>query len=456
MSNGALGEIIQDCIRRILREYQLEWLLALDRYSFVAILGARQIGKDLALALYAVAKGLLEPGSAWNTFSASAKHASQWLDDCRLCYAFIRQATILRGCPLPALGEGLKNNVTRLELPGGSAIMSNASTVRSAVGLRGSVLFNECGVLGNAREMYEALYPIVEGARDNGRPAKMIMVSNASARGTWWHDWWTGSGSRGWHRITTTWTDAMRRRARKDGSRLLSAEWIAASEALKIERLGVGGYAQWYACQWRAVEDGYLPVAMLERQTYDTFVPPPGTPQVLGYDIGRVVDPSAWSRMLLPDSGEWAGMRMALDVEAAVGMAYNAQRERFRQIGDERQTLGSVIDSTGIGDEMGEVCAAEMPFPVTQFKFTAQSKQALFETLRSGFTGGRLWIPRSDTDLRMELESLTARYHVGGRVTMDIPRTRGCHGDRAVALALAEYGAVTANTSWFEGDWGMG
>lgn len=448
-----LVNVVAEAKADILKRYQLAWVDALDEYDFCAINGARQIGKDFVLAFFAVSKALLEPGSSWNTFSASAKHASQWLDDCRAAYEFMRQMTVSVGLPLPILGtDNYKNNVTTIELYNGSFIRSNASTVRSAVGLRGSVLLNEIGVLPNARAMYEAVYPIVEGARDSGRNGKMMIVSNASRRGTFWHEWFTGSLSNGWHKITTTWTDAMR-------SRKKSPDWIAESKATKIRRLGQGGYAQWYECKWRASEEGYLPLTLIDRQTYGggramQYTPRPNTPQIIGYDIGRHVDPSAWCRLLLPAHGQWQGKHVALETEAAKGMEYRAQRARLELMAMERETYRAVIDSTGSGDETAEECEREMPFEVTQFKFTTQSKQALFATLRSALSDGTLWIPDSDLDLRMELESLTAKYHAGGRLSIEIPREGGGHGDRAIALALAEYGANADGAGFWNAQWG--
>ena len=131
-------------------------------------------------------------------------------------------------------------------------------------------------------------------------------------------------------------------------------------------------------------------------------------------------------------------------------MPYRAQRAHLASIAKERQTYKAVIDSTGSGDETAEEAAREMPFEVVQFKFSAQSKQALFTTLREGIDGGTLWIPASDLDLRMELESLTAHYRPGNVLAIEIPREGGGHGDRAIALALAEYGAASGDHGFWD------
>jgi phage FluMu gp28-like protein len=455
-----LGEIIEDVFANVLRPYQLRWLDALDRHSFAAILGGRQIGKDWALAVYAVAKSLLEPGSRWNTFSASAKHAELWLADCRTAYAIVREYVKAEGHSIPDLGEqGRKDNVTTIEFHNGSVIASHASSVRSAVGLRGSVLLNEVGVLPNAQAMYEALEPIVSGAIDNGRPGKMMIVSNASRRGTFWHRWWTGAPSSSWLKMTTTWEQAHRsrlamvngRRVAKGKPPLNADAWINTRKAERLSRLGAAGYGQWYDCKWRSADEGYLSLTALDRQSYGpsrphNFTPSPHDPQIIGYDIGRHVDPAAWCRLILPEGNR----RYALPTETRHKMAYRAQRAHLAALAKERQTYKAVIDSTGSGDETAEECVATMPFEVVPFRFTAQSKQALFETLKSGIDGGTVWIPASDLDLRMELESLTASYRPGGALTIEIPREGGGHGDRAVALALAEYGAASGDHGWWD------
>jgi len=38
-------------------------------------------------------------------------------------------------------------------------------------------------------------------------------------------------------------------------------------------------------------------------------------------------------------------------------------------------------------------------------------------------------------------------------MTIDIPREGGGHGDRAIAAALAEYGAANDGASWIDADW---
>jgi hypothetical protein len=458
-----LGEIIEEVFTHVLRPYQLAWLDALDRHSYAAILGGRQIGKDWALGVYSMAKGLLEPGSRWNAFSASAKHAELWLEDCRTAYLIIQARVKEAGYSLPDLGaQGRKNNVTMIELHNGSVIASHASSVRSAVGLRGSVLLNEIGVLPNAQAMYEALEPIVSGAIDNGRPGKMMIVSNASRRGTFWHRWWTGEASSSWCKMTTTWAQAHRdrlnvlnaKRSAKGKAPVDVDAWITQRKIERVSRLGSAGFGQWYECKWRSAESGYLPLGALDRQTYGparpvNFTAQSTDPQIIGYDIGRHVDPAAFCRLILPEGPR----RFALDTETLDKVAYRAQRIHLANLAKQRHTYKAVIDSTGSGDETAEECVATMPFEVVPFRFTQQSKQALFATLKEAIEGGELWIPASDLDLRMELESLTATYRPGGALAIEIPREGGGHGDRAVALALANYGAASGDHGWWDA-WG--
>ena len=436
-----LHDVIAAVFQRVLRTYQIEWMGQAESHSWLAILGGRQIGKDFTFAFYATGKALMEPGSEWHTFSASQKHAGAWLDDCRNAYKLIRNAAGAVGITIPALGaDGRRDNVTGIRLHNGSTISSHASSVRSAVGLRGSVLLNEVAVLPNASDMYEALEPIVSGALDNGRAGKMIIISNASRRGTWWHRFWSGPLSSGWHKVTTTWEQAYTSMGK-------SRQWLDKRIARRVRRLGGGGYAQWYDCTWRSSEEGYLSLTLLERQTYrsEDWTPTRRMPQVIGYDVGRHVDPASFVRVIVDGL-----RRYALTSEARHKMPYAAQRQHLANIGMERRTLSAVIDSTGTGDSQAEECAAQMPFEVVPFTFTAQSKWALFSRLKQSLESGELWIPDDDLDLRMELEALTAVYRPGGSVGIDIPREGGGHGDRAVALALAEYGASSNDIGWWQ------
>ena len=108
-----------------------------------------------------------------------------------------------------------------------------------------------------------------------------------------------------------------------------------------------------------------------------------------------------------------------------------------------------MIDSTGSGDEPAEASVERWPGIAEGFRFSAQSKWELFSRLRATLESGRLFIPGSDLDLRMELEAITLEPRDNGPDRVVLPRDGSGHCDRAVAVALAVYAATDPSAGYW-------
>lgn len=413
-----------------LRPYQRLWLDAIQQTGFAAILGGRQIGKDWTLGAF-VALRLWIPDDQWNTSSATRDHAKAFLSDVRTHYTRLADACRALSLPYPKLTVDAKQE---LATDWGSGVASHASTERSIVGRRGSFILNEVSQIPDAEALFEAAYPIVTGARGNGREAFFIIVGNASHQGSYWQTLWDGLNSRRWQRVITPWSAAMRLWG-------MPGAQIDAERERILSDLGLGVFQQWYECQWRPVGSYFYHPALLEAQTYGEL---PARwnelPQFVGYDVGRVNDPSAFCRLL--DAGP--GGLYALPTEIMRQAPYPDQRRRLKAIVGERRTLRGYVDATG-NDDLAKQVRAETGGIVQPFHLTSGSKWGIFTGLRNEFELNRVWIPRTDTDLRMELESVTTE---GKDTTLRIvlPRNDKGHGDRAVALALGVEARGKAST----------
>ncbi len=422
--------------RDILRPYQRDWITRTITAPTgrIAVLGGRQIGKDFVLAGFVSAyRACTIRHHTVNVVSSTDHHAKQMILDIRRWLELI--------APLfgVAIEKG-RDSKKEVALSNGSAIFSHASTPRALVGQRGDVILNEIGIIPHGEELYQAAYPIYTGARDNGKPALLMLVSNAAARGTFWHRFWTDPERKGWVDIVAKWSDCMRSMGR-------SAEWIAEKREQYIRDLGMPAFLQWYECVWRAASEGYLPEGLLRAHTY-THIPKEvylgGTMLYLGYDVGRHVDPAAFARVLKDREGRmWV-----LPTEVAKEMKYRVQRDRLQAIMDEYRssyripTARLMIDSTGSGDEPAENSEERWPGVAEGFRFSSQSKWELFSRLRTTLESGRLYLPAGDLDMRMELEAITLEPKDSGPDKVVLPRDGAGHCDRAVAVALAVYGAT--------------
>lgn len=433
----------EETLRGTLRAYQREWLVVLASCTFFALLGGRQIGKDRSIGGGHVGtQTVFEPGVEWHCLSASQRHANDLMLEIK---RFVRLwCRVLEGQGYAAPRVEI-DNISELRLSNGSRVLSHAATPRSAQGCRGNVLLNELGIMPRAEQIYETTYSIVTGQLDQGRHANMILMGNASERGSFWHTFWTGERSRSFYKATCTWQDAFTSWLKERGwGPKAIGRWVGSRKRERIEAVGAAGFAQWYECAWRSAEDGFFDVALLERQSYDPMdleVAPrlddPRVAQWLGYDVGRHVHPAVITPLLSGQSG-WYGGRSKVMRQ----MPYPLQRHEAQTLGRLRRTEGMVMDSSGIGDSVFEELSGAAPFKVVPFNFGGGNKRLdLFSALRDGLETSRIWLPLDDTDLRMEMESVAARHH-GGRVDILLPEEGGGHCDRAVSLALASWGAL--------------
>lgn len=428
---------------KILRPYQREWIADVLRSQTgrVAVLGGRQIGKDFILAGFVSAfRACVIPHHTVNVVSSTDHHAKQMILDIR------RWLDLLAPLFGASIEKG-RDSKKEVALSNGSVIFSHASTPRALVGQRGDVILNEIGIIPHAEELYQAAYPIYTGARDNEKPAILMLVSNASPRGSFWHRFWTDPERSGWTDIVATWSDCMRSMGRSD-------LWIAERRARYVADLGLPAFLQWYECVWRAASEGYLPEGLLRSHTY-VEIPPEvylrGSSLYIGYDVGRHMDPASFARVIRDQEGRmWV-----LPTETAKDMKYRVQRDRIQSIMNEYQSayrIGTskvLIDSTGSGDEPAERAEELWPGVAEGFRFSAQSKWELFSRLRATLESGRLYLPACDLDLRMELEAITLEARGQGPDKVVLPRNASGHCDRAVAVALAVYAATDPTAGYW-------
>jgi len=440
----ALQSILQECFAD--RPYQVDWLLQIlgqGASGRVAILGGRQIGKDyVALSFVAAWRMCTIEDHVVNVVSATDKHAMQMVKDVKR-WIYLLQYVF-------DLGIDPRNDSKKeFRLVNGSVLYSHAGTVRAIVGQRGDIYLNEIGVRDpkTAKELIEAAGPIHDGAMDQGKPSLWMITSNATRRGHPWHTFWTTEESDDFVKIKSTWSDCMRSMGRSD-------KWIAQVREARIKRYGLGAFLQWYECVWRSESEGFLPAKLMQQHQYHTLPPTvmqPGNTQYIGYDVGRINDPSAFARTIRQDQG----LLWALPTEARHSMRYKAQRDHIQGLIDRANTSGVStnrieIDATGIGHEPAECSEERWPGIARGHVINAQTKLAMFNRLKATIEAGKLYLPAGDIDLMMELESieLEPRDHTADRIVL--PRENGKHCDRAFALALSVWGATDPTSNYWD------
>lgn len=443
---------LRQCAQYALRRYQLTWLIASRRHWATAHLGSRQVGKDWTWAWDVAAEMMTVPGTRWNVLSATARHAQQFLADVKRHLLAMRAALTAWGLKAPDFEQG-RQSVTLLGLDNDSTLESHAATVRAVVGKRGSFLLNEVGVLPRPQDVYEAALPVVTGQLDQGRRARLVLVGNATATGTFWHTFWSGSLSRDFTKLVSTWSDCFRdwlTQVHGSGSatRVRIEAWLTERSRWRQQAMGRAAFAQWYQCQWRAPVDGFLSPTLIDQRSVDPAevlgdaLWQPHTQQVIGWDIGRHVHPSVQMPVLAHGSGGRPALQQ-IAPQVLWGQPYHVQQDALGALIAQRQTVGVAIDSTGPGDNPTEEAQRRWPHLIQPVNLNPSSWWALASNVRALLEDGGLWLDRADLDTRMDLEGVQV---LPGR-TVDkvaLPERREgpgreSHGDRFAALALAAW-----------------
>lgn len=432
MSLNAFRAALTALLARALWPWQREWLHLLSTGRDLAVLGCRQKGKNWLLALW-LALRLVSTDEEWHVVSATEGHAKKLLLDVAM---HLRALRMLSG-RLPAVEVQTLTAVSET----GATVTAHAATGRSIIGMRGSIVLDELSALRSedAEALYTTAEPIVTGARHAGRRAQLVILSNATRAGHWWHKAWTGDTLASFQKASLTWPEACRLQG-------WSEERIAREEVEIRRRVGPAAWRRWYLCEWAVEGEGYLS-DVIDPARYDAL--PAGSerwPQLIGYDVGRTSDPSVLVPVAIaPDGTRWATPAIYLR-----NMPYSAQIARLRSLCATRKTLGVVIDAN-LNEDHWRECATALSgvAPVHPYRAGAASQWAVFQDLRADLEALRTRVDGSDAALLADLHGVEATVSDRDRPQILLPRTgervdgreQTRHCDGAVALALANQAA---------------
>jgi phage FluMu gp28-like protein len=435
--------VISYYIEKAFRNYQKRWLS--NKAPFVANTGPRQVGKDYTYSGGCSIDCIAQPETIWNIVSATRIQAAQFIGDAkRHCEAIL--AALAAELPNSAVPKAEYKNA-EIVFSNGSILKMLSATPQSIVGNRGNFLFNEVGINVNAEEVYETAFPIVTGARDNGKNARFIMVSNATKRGRFYEQFINGARSKYFHKIIGTWRGYF--------SEWLSGDlnwaafdverWLNKRETIYKSSIGARAFGQWFNCLFTDSSGNFFSEDLLDSISVDTFDYLENiskAQQIIGMDIGRKVHPTV-IQPLIQFADKWVQSKHLRSVLR--GARYEAQLLELERIADARQTIAIVADKTGIGDALVEQIESVYPAITEGFAFTESSKWALVSNAKSFMESRNLLLDSSDLDLRMELDSIEVSEN-GHKSTVIFPENKTnpeniTHCDNASALFLGAWGA---------------
>jgi len=427
-----LSQAIAKLARLLFFPYQWNWTEAWAVHKFIGILGGRQLGKDWWLEYMLAWEFCVRREVDWVVISATRGHAKIFLRGVRRWIDKFRRLAISVQSPFPDI---LVDSAFELVSSWGTTVSVSSGTVRSLTGKRGGVILNEVPLIPDASDLFPSAFAQVERAIDLGKPVKLIMVGNASFIGTYWHEWWTTriKSPGDWRMITQPWSS---------GLRLCGKSEFEIKERAQKILANLGGnqaaFNQWYECDFRSAEGClFEPELIMENSYDDTTFSCKDSRDFIGYDVGRVNDPSTWATVQVHN-----GVGYMRNVREEFDMSIPEQRALTRSLCT--ANTGSVtIDATGIGRALVDDLRAELRgiTMLRDFTIGSHSKWELFGLLRAAISEGKVQLPLSDVDLRMQLESIQTELNAQDKVKVILPRIGNQHGDKAVAAALAVHGA---------------
>jgi phage FluMu gp28-like protein len=162
-----------------------------------------------------------------------------------------------------------------------------------------------------------------------------------------------------------------------------------------------------------------------------------------GVDVGRSVDRFVpWVVAKFGASHRTVGMLVWQDMPFSA-MEFACDRIMSLRTDEGLRVRRMVIDSTGIGAQLGEAMERKHRQRVEAVDFTAEFKSDIFTNLRTHIEERTIELPDDPATLA-DLASIAKTVTTAGKIRFAGARTKDGHADRATALALALHAADDA------------
>jgi terminase large subunit-like protein len=155
-----------------------------------------------------------------------------------------------------------------------------------------------------------------------------------------------------------------------------------------------------------------------------------GRTYALGVDFGRFRDASVF---VVASRGEDGRLRVDW-VRAFVNVPLSDQRSYAKYMDDVFHVRWATVEAAGLGIQISEEIAKDLPGRVTLFKPTIDEKARAFENLKGFVERGEIDIPRDPPQLAAQMRSLAFEATASG---VKIHGTHGSADDYVHALAYA-------------------
>lgn len=421
--------------------HQLRWLY--DRASVRAANKSRQIGFSEVKAHESAARALGHDYTAspprfdckprpQNMTSASEKQALELLRKTKVHIGVLGKA--FSGNPIK------HENAHQIVLHDGTELRAFAPNPRTMRGVNGDVTLDEFAATRDQEKVWATVLPMTNGNPGNPAGYSTSIISTPEGDGNLFHAFMNAERFAHVSRHTVTIDQA------------LAEGWqLGKSLQQLIDEVGdPDTFDQEFRCSFLASSMRYISADLWESCCVDADeVPafPIDTARYGGYDVGRHRDAAAYAEVAHLGNTLWQSGLVHVEHK----MPFDLQE---KWIGEKMANLVRLsLDAGGMGEPQAERLANIHGSRAEPVKFTLQSKETLATGLklvleRRGEGRQKLFRALSeDVELRKEVLLMRRVVSDHGNIRFDVERTKGAHGDRAWALALAIYASRLAARS---------
>ena len=389
---------------------------------YVAILGARQRGKTLAVAY---ASAMLAQGVNWKAKdggvirlpaddvqlgSQTLKHAKDFVK---------RSGRVLKTFNMGVTEHTANHNVfdarlgstERIVLANERSIHAHAGNPETIQGLSGHVGIDEIASnKHDAEDIYQQGITVPSGAHWR----RFFMVGNSSHVGDWWWNFWHGTGPTD-DDSGITWEQ------RRAQFKLIKLDiWSEFPDGILPphlrrvrEALGPKAWARWYECDFAAAHSRAIKEEMILRTGMGSPRVPSGAPIVVSIDPGLSINPSG---VVVARVGSWA--MDVLHAEYWYGPTENdtdtagswarAQVDQIETLAVQYGASSIVCDYSNFAGAVADALEERFGSMVTKARTTQDVYMKRWGPLLAMLTDGRVSIPDDPkfNDLRDDMRRL--------------------------------------------------
>jgi phage FluMu gp28-like protein len=375
-----------------------------DKSKFIQILKSRQIGITTLLAFIALYNVIIN-GISTIIVSASQNQANNVMN---MIEKIINEIIIGTGVTITS------STKTKKMFSNGCYLMALPSNPRTIRGFTGTVILDECAIMPNADEIYEAVLPTIT---TNSKYQLIISSTPLGQQGLFYNIWSDDTKYKNYSKHKIDINDAI-----ADG-------FNVDIETLK-NNYDSDSFNQEFLCEFIDESTAYYPYDLIKKSISEFDVNKITGEFYIGLDIGRTTDKTAVVIICKNNN-----IFHLIDIQTMKNCSFDEQFLTIKNAIGKYNPVEVFGDKTGLGMQLMEQLE-QYDSRVKGFTFTQQSKTNLFTNMKKIIEKGSFKM-NNEEDLVRQLHGVKRSVTSGNNVKFELQRDKFGHSDIVVALGLA-------------------